>query len=91
MRSNHAEMNPDGDWNRVSGATPCTICGGRGDCRTHVDEAFAWCVEQPSDWCLTDGGWLHRIEQEALTISAGHARKAPELRVLAAASGGVTS
>ena len=51
----------DGDWNRVSGVTPCPICGSEADCRTHADEAFACCVQQPSEWRLTNGGWLHRI------------------------------
>ncbi len=91
MRSNLAETNPDGDWNRVSGATPCPICGGRGDCRTHADEAFAWCVQQPSDWCLANGGWLHRIEQRAANLVAVLPRKVPDRRMPKAVPGGVTS
>ena len=52
----------DGDWNRVSGTTPCPICGGEEGCRTHSDEAFACCVHHPSDWRLNNGGWLHRVD-----------------------------
>lgn len=55
----------DGDWNRVSGGAPCPICGSEADCRTHADEAFACCLQQPSDWRLTNGGWLHRIDDIA--------------------------
>jgi hypothetical protein len=62
MRANVGFESRDGDWDRVSGAMPCPICGGRDDCRTHVEEAFACCVQEPSDWRLSNGGWLHRIE-----------------------------
>jgi hypothetical protein len=57
----HFSNGLDGDWNQVSGLAPCPICGGDADCRTHSDEAFVCCVQQPSDWRLNNGGWLHRI------------------------------
>ena len=60
----------DGDWLRVSTATPCPICGGDGDCSTHADEAFACCVTRPSDWRLTNGGWLHRVASRAARAAA---------------------
>lgn len=52
----------DGDWNRVSEASPCPICGSGSGCHTHADEGFACCVQRPSDWRLTNGGWLHRVQ-----------------------------
>ena len=51
----------DGDWNQVSVTTPCPICGADANCRTHSEEAFACCVQRPSDWRLNNGGWLHRV------------------------------
>lgn len=51
----------DGDWDRVTVTAPCPICGGDANCRTHSNEAFACCVQRPSDWRLSNGGWLHRI------------------------------
>ena len=58
----------DGDWQRVSGTTPCPVCGGLEDCRTHVEEAFACCLRRPSDWRLDNGGWLHRITVPTLIM-----------------------
>lgn len=58
----------DGDWSRVSETSPCPICGSDRSCRTHVDEAFACCVQRPSDWRLTNGGWLHRVQSTATQI-----------------------
>lgn len=62
MRSNFGSENLDGHWNRVSGVTPCPVCGGRAECRTHADENFVCCLREPSDWRLSNGGWLHRIQ-----------------------------
>ena len=61
MRCEVVSQSLDGDWDRVSGATPCPVCGGAEECRTHADQAFACCVQRPSDWRLSNGGWLHRI------------------------------
>ena len=58
----HTSNGLDGDWDRVTGTAPCPICGGAAECRTHSDEAFACCVQRPSDWRLSNGGWLHRID-----------------------------
>jgi hypothetical protein len=58
----------DGDWSRVSETSPCPICGSDRSCRTHVDEAFVCCVQRPSDWRLTNGGWLHRVHSTASQI-----------------------
>jgi hypothetical protein len=62
MRANVGYQGLDADWTRVSQGSPCPVCGGLGDCRTHVEEQFACCVQEPSEWRLDNGGWLHRIE-----------------------------
>jgi hypothetical protein len=82
----------DGDWQRVSGTTPCPVCGGLEDCRTHVEEAFACCLRRPSDWRLDNGGWLHRITaapalRAPVVAAAGLARIAGERRLAEAPSG----
>lgn len=59
----HFSNGPDGDWNRVTGSAPCPVCGGDANCRTHSEEAFVCCVQRPSDWRLSNGGWLHRLEE----------------------------
>jgi hypothetical protein len=64
----------DGDWNQVSVRAPCPICGADANCRTHSEEAFACCVQRPSDWRLNNGGWLHRVvarRSSALDVLAG--------------------
>ena len=50
------------DWIDASSAHPCPICYGIGGCSTLRDTGFARCEEQPSEWPLVVGGWLHRIE-----------------------------
>jgi hypothetical protein len=70
----HFSNGMDGDWNQVSVTAPCPICGADADCRTHSEEAFACCVQRPSDWRLNNGGWLHRVVAEsgrALGVLAG--------------------
>jgi hypothetical protein len=64
MRSGVEANQTDHDWIQVSAAAPCPICGSGQSCRIHADEAFACCTTQPSDWRLSNGGWLHRIEVE---------------------------
>jgi hypothetical protein len=67
----HFSNGLDGDWDRVTGAAPCPVCGGDADCRTHSDEAFVCCVQRPSDWRLNNGGWLHRLASNRLEVSGG--------------------
>lgn len=90
MRASVDDQGLDADWTKVSGATPCPVCGGLDECRTHVEEAFACCVAQPSEWRLSNGGWLHRIEPASGTRSAGLARVTEE-QGMGDASAGVVS
>jgi len=75
----------DADWLCVSIATPCPICGGSSNCRTHTDENFACCLHEPSEWRLDNGGWLHRVGQGV--IAACLARVSAEQHPNGAASG----
>lgn len=64
MRSMVEANHVDYDWIQVSSVAPCPICGAGQDCRIHADEAFACCIREPSDWRLSNGGWLHRVDVE---------------------------
>jgi len=55
------QVSADATWRGVSQRRPCPVCGGSDGCFVHEDDAFASCVERPSDWPLTNGTWLHRI------------------------------
>ena len=52
----------DGEWKTVSNKQPCRVCGSREACRTGYGEEFACCSRRVSEWPLTTGGWLHRLE-----------------------------
>lgn len=90
MRSNFGSENLDGDWNGVSGITPCPICGGRAECRTHTDENFVCCLREPSDWRLSNGGWLHRVQPSG-GLSASLCSQDPPLARGIASSAGATT
>jgi len=51
----------DGDWDGVSERHPCPVCGAESACSRHVDDGFVSCSRRPSEWPLTNGGWLHRV------------------------------
>lgn len=91
MRRNSGAYGVEADWKRVSPAMPCPVCGGFGDCRTHADEAFACCVQRPSDWRLTNGGWLHRLATRSASAVATNVTRRTGERLLgeAAALSGV--
>jgi hypothetical protein len=52
----------EADWVSVSGSHPCPVCGADEGCRFHSQEPFASCTSRPSEWPLTSGDWLHRVE-----------------------------
>ena len=63
----------DHDWDHVSEREPCPICGSDSGCHRHAADAFVSCARRPSDWPLTNGGWLHRVEVEGPETTAhGH-------------------
>jgi hypothetical protein len=59
----------DSDWSIVTESKPCPICGSAVGCSLHSNAEFACCAREPSDWKLTNGAWLHRV-QSALRMPA---------------------
>jgi hypothetical protein len=91
MRANVGYQGLDADWARVSAAAPCPICSGLDACRTHIEEEFACCVQEPSDWRLDNGGWLHRIERAPAPVAVVAGLKLPPEIALGDASSGVVT
>lgn len=58
----HHGVPADLEWINVSVWRRCPICGGSSGCKTHAEGHFAACGSKQSDWPLTSGGWLHRVE-----------------------------
>jgi hypothetical protein len=52
----------DSDWRLVSQERPCPVCGAEDACSFHTADDFACCAREPSDWKLTNGSWLHRVQ-----------------------------
>jgi hypothetical protein len=51
------------EWKLVSEKHPCPICKFADGCHRDLEGAFACCGRRPSDWPLTSGAWLHRVER----------------------------
>jgi hypothetical protein len=62
MQRHAAVSSAEAEWTIVSRKYPCRVCGGHDRCRTGFGDQFACCARHPSDWPLTTGGWLHRLE-----------------------------
>jgi hypothetical protein len=62
--------NCDAEWIRVSAADPCPICGADSNCEVFSDGNFASCNGRPSEWPLTNGAWLHRVEDDRESAAA---------------------
>jgi hypothetical protein len=54
----------EADWVSVSEQHPCRVCGADAGCRFHSEEPFASCASRRSEWPLTSGDWLHRIDSQ---------------------------
>jgi hypothetical protein len=52
----------EAEWKLVSEKHPCPICKAADGCHRDLEGAFACCARHPSDWPLTSGAWLHRVE-----------------------------
>lgn len=52
----------EAEWKLVSEKHPCAICKAADGCHRDLEGAFACCARHPSDWPLTSGAWLHRVE-----------------------------
>jgi len=66
-----AEPSRDVDWTPVSHQHPCAICGSHDRCRRGFADEFACCVRMVSDWPLTTGGWVHRVDSPRSDARAG--------------------
>ena len=53
----------EAEWKLVSEKHPCPICNAEDGCHRDLEGAFACCARRPSDWPLTSGAWLHRVEE----------------------------
>jgi len=52
------------EWTLVSVKRPCTVCGGHHGCRRGFADEFGCCTRVLSEWPLTAGGWVHRLDLE---------------------------
>jgi hypothetical protein len=59
LARHHTPIDPE--WDDVSECQPCPVCRAESNCSRHVDDAFVSCARCPSEWPLTNGGWLHRV------------------------------
>ena len=50
------------EWRAVTVHQPCRICGAIRGCRFQPNGDLVCCVNNESDWPLTNGSWLHRAE-----------------------------
>lgn len=66
----------DTDWRLVSRERPCPVCGACDTCSVHTEDDFVCCARAPSEWKLTNGSWLHRVQARspvaAVAESFGH-------------------
>lgn len=62
----------EAEWKLVSEKHPCPICKAADNCHRDLEGAFACCARQPSDWPLTSGAWLHRIERSEHRVAGIH-------------------
>lgn len=55
----------ENDWTQVSQRQPCPLCDATTGCQLAGDGQFVCCARRPSDWRLTNGAWLHRVDEGA--------------------------
>ncbi len=69
----------DSDWKLVSQGRPCPVCGAIDTCGVHVVDDFVCCANAPSEWKLTNGAWLHRLQAPQLVAQVAEmpAHRAP--------------
>lgn len=73
----------DSDWRLVSQERPCPVCGAEDACSIHTADAFACCAREPSEWKLTNGSWLHKLQAQSGMIETAGTRLGAGTRVLA--------
>ena len=60
------------EWKLVSENHPCPICESAEGCHRDLEGAFVCCDRRPSDWPLTSGAWLHRVERVEHHVASVH-------------------
>lgn len=68
----------DSDWKRVSSNRPCPICGAEDHCSVHLEASFVSCAQEPSQWKLTNGAWLHRTPAPLLAMDGALEKMSPD-------------
>ena len=63
----------EAEWKLVSEKHPCPICNSSESCHRDLEGTFACCARRPSDWPLTSGAWLHRVEARDENLVAARA------------------
>lgn len=51
----------DTEWRLVNSTRPCPVCGAHDACS--IQDDFASCAREPSEWKLTNGSWLHKLQR----------------------------
>lgn len=62
----------EAEWKLVSDRHPCPICRAADGCHRDLEGSFACCARRPSDWPLTSGAWLHRVERAEHGVVGAH-------------------
>jgi hypothetical protein len=62
----------EADWKLVSKKHPCPICKAADGCHRDLAGDFACCANRRSDWPLTSGAWLHRVEAAEQSVVGAH-------------------
>ena len=57
-----ADVSAEVEWDHVTQRNPCPVCGSGSGCHRHAIAAFVSCSRCPSEWPLTNGAWLHRVD-----------------------------
>ena len=50
------------EWTHVSERRPCPLCDATSECQLDADGQFVCCARRPSEWRLTNGAWLHHVD-----------------------------
>lgn len=72
----------EADWESVTLHRPCPVCGSSQGCSTH-SKLFVSCERERSQWPMTTGTWLHRLDQQIHIVPA----RAPRPTAPAASEG----
>ena len=63
------------EWVRVTSRTPCFVCGKVDWCGTTADGSAACCMRVESSKRLRNGGWLHRLRDDAILMAPYRTRR----------------